>query len=178
MFLTDQSSGIDAIHERYERRKSTASPPLLCNSPVPIPTQSEPSTSAPSLTYQLPKFIKPRPARIVDDDAEYLMKKGATGLPLQPLREELLKYYFLYVHPFMPLVDEVDWQRITRKNWDNFDVTREKDDRISLLLYQAVLFAGSAFVPLDLLIANGYSTRKIARKAFFSRTRVILSHRI
>jgi len=108
----------------------------------------------------------------VPEDVEYLKRKGATGVPLEALREHLVNAYFLYVHPYMPLIDEQDFRRIVNKDWSNFDSTTQRDERLSLLLYQAILFAGSAFVPMYVLRAGGYTTRKSARKAFFSRTRV------
>jgi hypothetical protein len=44
--------------------------------------------------------------------------------------------------------------------------------RISLILYQAVMFAGSAFCDMEHLHNAGYSSRKQARKDFFQKTRV------
>src|SRR6266480_1095527 len=87
----------------------------------------------PVLSSELPSFIKPTPARIPSEDIEFLAKKGATAIPPEPLRSELLKCYFNYVHPFMPLLDEVEWQRVVSQNWDMSDPTRYKDERISLL---------------------------------------------
>ncbi|KAL1910191.1 hypothetical protein Sste5344_003805 [Sporothrix stenoceras] len=49
------------------------------------------------------------------------------------------------------------------------------DDRnpVSLLLFQAVMFAGVTFVDAKFLRARGYDSRKAARKAFFSRVRLL-----
>jgi hypothetical protein len=44
--------------------------------------------------------------------------------------------------------------------------------RISLLLFQAIMFAGTAFVDMEYLRVAGYSNRKAARKAFFQKARV------
>lgn len=44
--------------------------------------------------------------------------------------------------------------------------------RISLLLFQAIMFAGTAFIDMDYLRTAGYSNRKAARKAFFQKARV------
>lgn len=43
---------------------------------------------------------------------------------------------------------------------------------ISLLLFQAVMFAGTAFIDMEHLRHAGYATRKEARKAFFLKARV------
>lgn len=44
--------------------------------------------------------------------------------------------------------------------------------QVSLFLYQAVMFAATAFVDMKPLRDAGYATRKIARRAFFQKTRV------
>lgn len=134
--------------------------------PIKVPTYE-------ILTKDIPSFIKPTPTRISPDDVDYLIKKGATSIPLEPFRQELIDCYFEYVHPFMPLVEESEWRKSTSRSWDGFDPSRHKDERISLLLYQAVLFAGSGFVKMESLRAAGYATRKSARKAFFTRTRLL-----
>lgn len=45
-------------------------------------------------------------------------------------------------------------------------------EKISLLLFQAIMFVGTAFVDMDFLRAAGYTNRKAARKAFFQKARV------
>jgi hypothetical protein len=45
--------------------------------------------------------------------------------------------------------------------------------RLSLLLFQAVMFAGTAFIDLKHLQAAGYPNRKAARKVFFQRARLL-----
>lgn len=85
----------------------------------------------------LPQFIKPTPPRIPVEDLEFLAKKGALQLPDENLRNELLKAYFKFVHPFMPLLDRKEFMEIMM----GVDPSRKK---IGLLLFQAVMFAGSA----------------------------------
>ncbi|KAF3922715.1 hypothetical protein ABW21_db0205706 [Orbilia brochopaga] len=146
----------------------------------PSPSTSTSSASRPIrvpsyeiLTKDLPSYIKPTPTRISPDDVDYLVRKGATSIPLEPFRQELVDCYFAYVHPFMPLIEEADWRKTTSRSWEGFDPMRHKDERVSLLLFQAVLFAGSAFVKMESLRAAGYTSRKSARKAFFQRTRML-----
>jgi hypothetical protein len=65
----------------------------------------------------------------------------------------------------MPLIELHDFLRIVdRGNGEN--------GKISLVLFQAVMFAGTAFVDMALLTAAGYPTRKSARKAFYQKARV------
>jgi hypothetical protein len=113
----------------------------------------------------LPAFIKPLPARIVPDDVEYLAKKGALTIPEVGLRNELLRTYLEYVHPYMPLLEVHDFLSIIERG-------SGATGKLSLLLFQAVMFAGTAFVGMSHLENAGYKTRKAARKVFFQKTRV------
>jgi hypothetical protein len=114
---------------------------------------------------ELPKFIKPLPAKIGPDEISYLEKKGALTVPRGNLRSEMLRAYVEFVHPYMPLLDLHDFLSMI----DRRDGSK---GQVSLILFQAVMFAGSAFVDVEHLRAAGYSTRKEARKDFFQKTRV------
>jgi hypothetical protein len=113
----------------------------------------------------LPLFIKPLPAKIGPDDVAYLEKKGALTLPKATLRSEMLRAFVEYVHPYMPLLDLHDFLMM-------IDQPDGSLGKVSLILFQAVMFAGAAFVDMQYLRAAGYVTRKEARKDFFQKTRV------
>ncbi|KAJ3545115.1 hypothetical protein NM208_g2675 [Fusarium decemcellulare] len=114
----------------------------------------------------LPGYVKPLTTRIAVDDLAFLQSKGALTLPSQECRDELLWCFFEYVYPLMPILDIDEFLRII-ENPDG------KSGRISLLLLQAVLFAGSAFVKIDHLKDSGFLTRRQARKAMFQRVRLL-----
>jgi hypothetical protein len=99
------------------------------------------------------------------DDLIYLQSKGALTLPSHDCQQELIWSFFEYVYPLMPIVDLDEFVKILQDTDGNSGCT-------SLLLLQAILFAGTAYVKLDHLRAAGFSTRKEARKAFFQRVRV------
>ncbi|KAL6703186.1 hypothetical protein ACN47E_010115 [Coniothyrium glycines] len=115
---------------------------------------------------ELPRFIKPIPSKIGPDEVAYLDKKGALTLPKGRLRSEMLRAYVEFVHPYMPLLDLHDFLTVI----DRPDGSKGK---VSLILFQAVMFAGSAFVDMQYLHAAGYATRKEARKDFFQKTRIL-----
>jgi hypothetical protein len=110
------------------------------------------------------RFLKPLPARISADDVEYLRSKGALTLPNRPLRTELLRAYVQWVYSFMPLFDLHSFLDAIAEN--------DQEAGISLLLFQAVMFAGTAFVDISHLKAAGFENRRDARKAFSTRARV------
>ena len=114
---------------------------------------------------ELPRFIKPLPSKIGPDEISYLEKKGALNVPRGTLRSEMLRAYVEFVHPYMPLLDLHDFLIMV-------DGRDERKGKVSLILFQAVMFAGSAFVDMEHLRAAGYTSRKDARKDFFQKTRV------
>ncbi|WYZ38597.1 hypothetical protein EsH8_III_000511 [Colletotrichum jinshuiense] len=124
------------------------------------------SLEEPDLHAQLPAFVKPLPAKIAQEDVTYLHTKGALTLPALPLQNALLQAYVEYVHPYMPLLELYDFLAV-------INAQDGLCGQISLFLYQAVMFAATAFVDMKVLREAGYPTRKAARKAFFQKTRLL-----
>lgn len=123
-----------------------------------------PALLSPSHTL-LPIYIKPLPSRLTPDDVAYLERKGALAIPPAHLRNELLRNYVEFVHPYMPLLDLRDY-------FQALD-TSDGSHTVSLLLFQAVLFAGVATIDKRYLRAAGYATRRDARRDFFQKTRLL-----
>ena len=117
------------------------------------------------LKHQLPDYLKPLPQRMTSVDIDYLFAKGALSLPETLVRNALLRSYIEYVHPYMPLIDAHEVLKI-------IDEGTGQSGQLSLLLFQAIMFAGTAFVDMEMLKKAGFSNRKSARKAFFQKARV------
>lgn len=96
---------------------------------------------------------------------QYLSLKGALTLPGIPLQNALIQSYIEYVYPYMPLIDLHGFLNIV-------DRRDGVNGQTSLLLYQSIMFAATAFVDMKYLRDAGFTTRKAARKAFFQKTRV------
>ena len=111
-----------------------------------------------------PRFLKPLPSRISAEDLEFLRFRGALAIPESGLRTELLRCYIKWVHSFLPVLNLQEFLRCVALN--------DPEGNISLLLFQAVMFVATAFVDLKHLQAAGYTTRKSARNAFYTRLRV------
>ncbi|KAJ5175612.1 uncharacterized protein N7482_001489 [Penicillium canariense] len=114
-----------------------------------------------------PRFLKPLPDRIAPEDLEFLRFRGALSIPESGLRNKLLRSYIQWVHSFMPVLNLQEFLRCVAEN--------DPEGNVSVLLFQAVMFVGTAFVDLKLLQDAGYSTRKDARNAFFTRLRLLYS---
>ncbi|KAF4963729.1 hypothetical protein FSARC_8277 [Fusarium sarcochroum] len=136
----------------------------LLYKPVPV---SVPARVSPYPTFTaLPGYVKPLTTHITADDLAYLEINGALTLPSRKCQEQLIWCFFEYVYPLMPIVD-----------LDTFAQALESPGGspggISLLLLQAVLFAGSAHIKLEQLRDAGFSTSEEARKVLFRRAQLL-----
>ncbi|KIW29429.1 uncharacterized protein PV07_05244 [Cladophialophora immunda] len=119
-----------------------------------------------SPVLDLPDYIKPLPAHLGADDIEYLRKKGAFSTPGPALTEECLRCYALHVHPLYPAVDHVQVRSILREPSAN-------KGRLSLLLLQAMIFAGSMWADVRLVRSAGFLCRKAFRQTLHQRIRFL-----
>ena len=97
-------------------------------------------------------------------DYQHLVVRGALTVPEVAVRDELLLAFVLYVHPYWPVLDLQDLLDAI--------YSQTRTAQCSLLLFQAVMFAGSAFVDMRLLEKTGFSSRRYARKALFDKVKV------
>ncbi|RKL12292.1 Cutinase transcription factor 1 beta [Fusarium oxysporum] len=97
----------------------------------------------PSLGDQVPPGFKPLPTKVAAEDVRYLRSKGALSVPSVPLQSALLQAYVEYVNPYMPL------ELFPFLNAINAGDGRA--EKVSLLMYQAVMFSATAFVDIELL---------------------------
>lgn len=167
-YLTDQTQGHRLTQEERKRRMSTLSQSQRTSLPAPL--LMSPYTncfSRPTFrtSLPLPRYVTPLPQRLLAEDIEYLDKKGAFTVPETSLRNELLRSYVQFVHPFCPVIDLKDFLTPIEQN--------DGTNQISLLLLQAVLFAGTAYVDTRFLHAHGYDNRKATRKIFWQRVRLL-----
>jgi len=111
-----------------------------------------------------PRFLKPLPSRMAPEDLEFLRIRDALSIPESGLRNELLRCYIKWVHSFMPVLNLQKFLFSIAQN--------DPNGNISLLLFQAVMFVATAFIDFKHLHDAGYTTRKSARNAFYTRLRV------
>ena len=113
---------------------------------------------------RLPSYIAPLPPDLDPDISQFLHRKGALSLPTPTIRDELMRVYVCYVHPFLPLLDLGAFVKAI--------AGQDETCKISLILFQAVMFAGAPFVDMSCLESEDFQDRKQARKALFGRVRV------
>lgn len=137
---------------------------------VPLPISPNPSSSGTfsglersSVAYSIPSFLKPIPSYLAKEDVDYLYRKEALSVPEPELRDALIESYVHYIHPCLPILDLGMFTDI---------LGGTSNERISFPLFQAVMFAGAAWVDIKPLRRLGFLTRKAARKAFYLKARV------
>lgn len=115
----------------------------------------------------VPPFVKP-PAqgKITREGLRYLQSMGALELPNRALEKQLLLAYIEHVHPDFPMLELRDFlRRVSDRNGGH--------GQVSLLLYQSVMFAASAFVKLEHLSAAGFASRRALRRAILSAAKLL-----
>lgn len=128
-------------------------------------TRAETSLELPDNENSLPKFFHLLPSSLTAEDVNYLSSKGALSLPSVMFQNTLLHAYIEFVHPYLPILDLHELVSIINQ-------PDGSHGQISLLLYQAVMFSATAFVDLKHLRSEGFTSRTLARQAFFVRARV------
>lgn len=90
------------------------------------------SSRSPTSRHALLPVYERRP--LPSDDLEYLEKKGAFKLPSSAACRSLIRTYFQFVHPFVPVVDICDFFQHYRD---------DEPAKTSLLLLWSMFFAAS-----------------------------------
>ena len=108
----------------------------------------------------LPSYIRSPSCVLDSEQLAYLKQRGALFLPSPTLLESLLLACIVYVYPTLPVVD---LQELVDA------IEGRPGCQVSLLLLQAILFSGTAFVDLQLLRDAGYDNRIAARADFFHK---------
>lgn len=74
------------------------------------------------------------------DVVNLLERNGSLHVPTRPVLDMFVREYFTYTHPTLPLLDEGQFWRMYRNKCGPY----EHPPRISLFLFQAMLFAASS----------------------------------
>ncbi|KIW65961.1 hypothetical protein PV04_08174 [Phialophora macrospora] len=113
----------------------------------------------------LPAFISPLSTRLPSEDMDFLALKGAFTVPEAEVRAAILRGYIFSVHPFMPLLD--------LKPFVEAVLSERGDNPISLLLFQAVMFAGLSSLEPQFVLRLGFDSAKQARAVFYTRVKLL-----
>jgi hypothetical protein len=96
-------------------------------------------------------------------EANYLSMHDGLTVPFKGLQMELLQSSLDFIHPHLPFLnlrkflDILGYRRCELGHGQND--TRDSDSQISILLFQAIMFAGCTTIELRYLIEAGYTSR-------------------
>ena len=145
---------------RPHRAKLPASPPLLR---LRTASQQGSAIHENGPFSHLPNFIARPQHEFRPEELRYLQDSGALAIPSTGLRDQLLLSFVLYVDPHLPVVEI---QTLLDA------VEGRSESPVSLLLFQAVMFAGSHFVDTAFLEEAGFKTRVAAKACYYRRIKV------
>ncbi|KAL2843046.1 hypothetical protein BJX68DRAFT_244262 [Aspergillus pseudodeflectus] len=132
-------------------------------------TSSDAAALDKSIIFSYYEFLELKDlSRLSPTDVRFLDSKGCFRVPSRPYLDEFLHKYFLYVHPCYPVVDEAEfWSLYNQEGlWDG-------QSKISLMLFQAMLFAASAYVSVRSLRAIGSDNTHEARDTLHRRAALL-----
>ncbi|KAJ5601229.1 Transcription factor [Penicillium lagena] len=89
------------------------------------------------------------------EDMQFLASKCSLTLPEKDAMDEFVHQYFRHIHPVVPVLDEGEFWRIYEGD--------PGPDRLSIFVFQAVLFASCPFVSLETLYRCGFNDKRDAR---------------
>ncbi|OCK78340.1 hypothetical protein K432DRAFT_269057, partial [Lepidopterella palustris CBS 459.81] len=122
------------------------------------------------LTFSYFSFLKfDELSSMCPDDVRTLEKHGCLHVPTKPALDRFVREYFLHIHPNLPMLDEGQFWSLY-KHCAGLCGT---SSRISLFLFQAMLFASCSYVPLKLLQQCGFGSIRGARKTLYRRAKML-----
>ncbi|KAL4736117.1 hypothetical protein BDV11DRAFT_211553 [Aspergillus similis] len=130
------------------------------------PSSSQDELAVP-LTFSSYPFIEPIALeRLGPAKASFLQTQGCLSLPRKSEMDVFLRQYFLYVHPFAPLLDEAAFCRAYR-------CPPAGTRQISVLLLRAMIFSASCFVSADVAKRCGYASLLGARDGLYRKAKLL-----
>lgn len=127
------------------------------------------------LPESLPPFLTCDLSHVSQEDISYLQDKRCFSVPKKDILDDLLRSYFDYVHPHMPFIDETTFWEVYHSADANRQLHHSEEKPFSLLLFQAILFAGTTCAHPDILRRAGHASRKTARREAFHKVRALYS---
>lgn len=134
----------------------------------PPPTDTAQQNASDIYCESLPSYIEPPSPHTSGSTHSFLNSKGAFKVPVPGVRDLLWKAYVQYVHPSMPLLDLHQFASSVAD-------PGAQTERISLLLYQAVMLTGFFYVDMRHPLLASIPSRKAILDRMFENVKVGLT---
>ncbi|KAE8375425.1 fungal-specific transcription factor domain-containing protein [Aspergillus bertholletiae] len=162
--LEDYDQRTTSVREREEHDHTGHLKPAQCQTLSPDAADSVSSTTLVPFAYY-PYLTAPNLSGVSPSDIAYLDSQKCFDLPSGQFLETLLSHYFLYVHPCLPVINEAEFWSVFRQ--------RERGKLFSLLVFQAMLFVASSYLPVEYVKRSGAESIIALRDTFYRRAKLI-----
>ncbi|KAI0467217.1 hypothetical protein F4859DRAFT_279928 [Xylaria cf. heliscus] len=105
---------------------------------------------------------------VIPQDVNFLESQGCLRIPTQAILDEFMQQYFLHVHPLLPFLNEGDFWNLYCNQGSGI-----AGERMSLLVFQAMLFSCCNFVSKNSIKALGFPNIRTARATLYRRTKLL-----
>ncbi|KAL2214556.1 hypothetical protein CC79DRAFT_151218 [Sarocladium strictum] len=176
--LEEPGSGADCNPEaRRESCNSDDDPKFPSPNVQPSPVSYDEESSAarrpaarPMVLYSHFPFLAMNNIHMIAaEELNFLELQGCLHFPIERFMNDFVQQYFLYVHPFMPLIDEGEFWEMYHGN----GTQATERSTISLLVFQTMLFSSCTFVPMTTIRRLGYPDLLSARAAFYRKAKLL-----
>ena len=127
---------VEAIEKKIPDFTTAGSYPLPSTQPFPSFNNSTQLSSQTDMMFAYFDFLEAETlSHIAPEDFKFLEYKGCFHLPSRPILDELVREYFLHVHPALPVIDECAF-------WEMYFPSgrRAVHRKIPLFVFRAMLF--------------------------------------
>lgn len=83
-------------------------------------------------------------------DVDFMESEGCFHLPTRPILDQIVRQYFLHIHPLLPLLNEGDFWEMYYYYSHRRAEGKEPPPKLSLLVFQAIMFAACNVSTLQL----------------------------
>ncbi|KAJ3456118.1 hypothetical protein MRS44_016141 [Fusarium solani] len=137
---------------------------------VPRDEKSEATDGTPFVLAIHYPFIDPGAVwRLSPGEMTLLEKRRCFQVPAEPVLAEFIQNYFMYMHPFLPLVDEASFWEL----YSSPPSTFLDKPRFSLFVVHTLLFISSPFVATSTLNSLGFEDVQAAQAEFYLRAKTL-----
>ncbi|KAI1752197.1 hypothetical protein F4782DRAFT_159953 [Xylaria castorea] len=105
---------------------------------------------------------------VIPQDVNFLESQGCLRVPTRAILDEFMQQYFLHVHPLLPFLNEGDFWNLYCHQGSGV-----AGERMSLLVFQAMLFSCCNFVSKTSIKALGFPNIRSARATLYRRTKLL-----
>ncbi|KAJ5769741.1 Transcription factor [Penicillium nucicola] len=178
---------VDAVSADPETREPKGGPSEEISSPPADQNCSAPSRSLPStesqyeswhrlhhndpsgyssVSYEDYEFIDSDQLLVLSSSETMILdRQGCLSLPDPKATDEFVKHYFKRIHPLVPVLDEAEF-------WRSY-LDPSTGRKLSLFVFQAMLFASCPLVGSGILRRCGFNNRRDAREELYNRAKLL-----